>query len=74
VGAATDVSGNYLLAFGKLFLDAEVEVTRSGCLLGYLSLVALYAGFFPCKGVADTKSGANSSSATSMFPGYRILR
>jgi hypothetical protein len=57
VGAAADVSGDYLLAFGDLFLDCEVEVGRNGCLLGYLSLVALYTGFFPCKRVAGYEVG-----------------
>jgi hypothetical protein len=58
VGAATDGSGNYLVAFGNLFLDAEVEVGRNGCLLGYLSLVALYTDFFPCKRVAGYEVGS----------------
>jgi hypothetical protein len=51
VGAATDGSGNYFVALGDLLLDAEVEIGRSGCLLGYLSLEVLSTGFFSCKGV-----------------------
>jgi hypothetical protein len=30
VGTATDESGNHLLAFGDLLLDAEVQVGRRG--------------------------------------------
>src|SRR5215211_4988806 len=37
----------YLVAFGDLLLDAEVEVGRRGCLLSYRSLVTFYADFFP---------------------------
>jgi hypothetical protein len=49
VGAAADVSGNYLVAFGDLLHDAEQEVGRSGCLLEYRLLEVLSTGFFPCK-------------------------
>jgi len=51
VGTAADASCYYLVAFGDLLLDAEVEVGRSGSQLSYRSLVTFFADFFPCKEV-----------------------
>ena len=58
MGTATDESGDYLVAFGDLLLDAKVEVGRGGCLLGYRSLEVLSTDLFPRKRVAGYEVGS----------------
>jgi hypothetical protein len=47
MSTASDNPGDHLVAFGDLLLDADVEVRRSGSLLGYRSLEAFSTGVFP---------------------------
>jgi hypothetical protein len=58
VGNAIDVSGDYLVTFGDLLLDADVEIGRSGYLFNYRSLVVLCATLFPCKRVMNYEVGS----------------
>jgi hypothetical protein len=58
VGTAIDVSGDYLVTFGDLLLDADVEIGRSGYLFNYRSLVVLCVTLFPCKRVMNYEVGS----------------
>jgi hypothetical protein len=58
VGTAKGSSGNYLVAFGYLFLNTEVVVGKRSSQVGYPSLQVLYVGYFPWNQVVVYEVGS----------------